>query len=202
MAQILFPGIGAFYNIIKSWYGTSPYTDSYGLNLGSALTSDQDREITDILRKRVLILSNKDGYGYSCLMRSPPQSTCYLSIWTETTICTSLEPPRRRKWLDHTKNILKDINGSTCSFDDLMSNRVTWIQFALPLQASENSTSLMGLYCNFPSRQSFTFLNFLRNLEQTFYWEPGILWKHGVKNKQSYYRAHQSMGDFSQSRGW
>ena len=97
MAQILFPGIGAFYNIIKSWYGTSPDTDSYGLNLGSALTSDQDREITDILRKRVLILSNKDGYGYSCLMRSPPQSTCYLSIWTETTICTSLEPPRRRK---------------------------------------------------------------------------------------------------------
>ena len=57
MAQILFPGIGAFYNIIKSWYGTSPYTDSYGLNLGSALTSDQDREITDILRKRVWILS-------------------------------------------------------------------------------------------------------------------------------------------------
>ena len=97
MAQILFPGIGAFYNIIKSWYGTSPDTDSYGLNLGSDLTSDQDREITDILRKRVLILSNKDGYGYSCLMRSPPQSTCYLSIWTETTICTSLEPPRRRK---------------------------------------------------------------------------------------------------------
>ena len=57
MAQILFPGIGAFYNIIKSWYGTSPDTDSYGLNLGSDLTSDQDREITDILRKRVRILS-------------------------------------------------------------------------------------------------------------------------------------------------
>ena len=46
-----------FYNIIKSWYGTSPDTDSYGLNLGSDLTSDQDREITDILRKRVWILS-------------------------------------------------------------------------------------------------------------------------------------------------
>ena len=160
--------IGAFYNIIKSWYGTSPYADCYGLNLGSDLTSDQDREITDILRKRILILSNKDGYGYSCLIRSPHQSTCYLSIWTETTICTSLEPPRRRKWLDHTKNILKDINGNTCSFDDLMSNRVTRIQSALPLQASVNSTSLIGLYCNFPSRQSFTFLNFLRNLSKQF----------------------------------
>ena len=97
MAQFLFPGIGAFYNIIKSSYGTSPDTDSYGLNLGSDLTSDQDREITDILRRRVLILS----------------------------------------------------------------------------------------------RQSFTFLNFLRNLKQTIFEELGILRKHGVKNKQSHMHISQ-----------
>ena len=77
MAQILFPGIGAFYNIIKSWYGTSPDTDNYGLNLGSDLTSDQDREITDILRKRVWILSTdfvKQGWIWLQLLDevSPP----------------------------------------------------------------------------------------------------------------------------------
>ena len=48
-------------------------------------------------------------------------------------------------------------------------------------------------------------LELLEEPEQTIFWEPGILWKHGVKNKQSHYRAHQSMGDFgqqaNQSRG-
>ena len=41
-------------------------------------------------------------------------------------------------------------------------------------------------------------LELLEEPEQTIYWEPVILWKHGVKNKESHYRAHQSMGDFSQ----
>ena len=41
-------------------------------------------------------------------------------------------------------------------------------------------------------------LELLEEPEQTIFWEPGILRKHGVKNKQSHYRAHQSMGDFSQ----
>ena len=41
-------------------------------------------------------------------------------------------------------------------------------------------------------------LELLEEPVQTIYWEPGTLWKHGVKNKESHYRAHQSMGDFSQ----
>ena len=41
-------------------------------------------------------------------------------------------------------------------------NMNTYIK--IPLQASVNWTSLMGLYFNLPSRQSFTFLNFFRNL--------------------------------------